>query len=172
VCEIISAQSTKVSRRLLEIEVEGKGKSHADYGRDPFCLVFVYSPHFKRGILFKGWLTEVRKQITKAVAKPYLANFTFWNEGSNRGYWEFKLLVGKVYLDTPIKPRREGYLSLSSVLRSKYNRHHTFTTWDSEKQILLLKLRRIPRRWIPEYDRIVEQVAAFNKEKICVINHA
>lgn len=125
--------------KLKEIEV---GKFRKINGRsEPYCIFFVYTP--KENFVLKGMYDECKQYIEQRYVR-YIARYTMWKDGKNRGSW----IACK---DMYIRPYREGQLDDFGFVdgRVKYKvtiYHSSKKTWSE------FKFRRLPKKWLPVYD--------------------
>ena len=145
-----------VNKTYPVIEVPADGKSGMMGGA--YVLAFVYSKH-KGNVVVKGYMREVEEYIKKNYTH-YFVNYSLWYLGSHRDIWKFwKKSIG---IHEPTRSTRRGKIkkkdrkfcvrpyvdvdySLSEEERDKQ--------WqEAEKQALYF--RRMPKRWIPEFDNL------------------
>ena len=136
----------KRERALLDkkypvIEIPADGKSGMNGGA--YCLCFVYSKYDGNFVL-KGYMREVKEYLKKSYTH-YFYNLTLWHNGISRNIWYFwKENIG--IFDVSIKERRNG--------KKTQIRPYSFKLTDDErKEIEPLYFRRLPKRWIPEFDK-------------------
>ena len=133
--------------KLPVIDIPADGNSRW-YG-GAFTLCFVYSKH-KGNFLVKGYNHEVDEYLTKNHTH-YFVNKTYWCNGRFRGHWTFwKKDVG---IFEPDKDKRFS----GRNRQTKYQiREYSWFSSDEEEdrqQKETIHLKRLPHRWIPEFDR-------------------
>lgn len=134
----IFTQNTKaMSKKFKElkvIEVPASGK--ANWLGGAFCHAFVYSK-FKGNFLVKGYYEEVKEYIKKNYSH-YFVNYTLFGYNGFRDIWDF-------WLDS---------VSLWEPDR-KYSRRKNSHKWFVGDRSVGIELyfRRLPKRWIKEFDR-------------------
>lgn len=139
--------------RLEEIDV--------GYKNGLYYMAFVYSKH-KGNIIIKGQQDKVEEKIRKDFI-PCVANFQrfrkrlkirgFISQNTSPPWWRFmtdKKGIDTIHIKTPAKPFTSSIKELSEPRRSKFE----FKTYRGHSGPLL-SLRRIPKKWIPEYDALL-----------------
>lgn len=99
------------------------------------CMVFVYSKHNGNFIL-KGYLRETLKYL-KENYQYYFYYISMWHKGKSRGYWKF--WKNNVYIISPNKSRKEFKYKIGYFSKEKFSKQ--------------LRLKRIPKKWIPEFNQ-------------------
>jgi len=113
------------------IELSKFSPSRRSYGgSEPFAMYFVY-PKGEEPCLVKGTSDEVRDYVDKHFPIA-LFRYTFWQNGKSRGHWQF---TGS-----------GRYISYNG-------RKIVVHIHDSPKNVRELSFRRLPHRWIPEFDQ-------------------
>jgi hypothetical protein len=124
----------KNKKEFKEIVLPNKGHE----GHNPYTLAFVYAEN--GNLLVKGYIQEVNEYL-KTLGQKYFTRYTFYNQGEHRGHWKF--YKDGVYISTPdIKRRKKDS-------KNKYE----FVSYIT-KPITTLKFKRIPNRWIPEFNNL------------------
>ena len=118
-----------------------KGSSTWRQRTSPYAVYFVYAP--QGNYMITGYDKKVEPYVDKHFPKC-IYRYTFWKKGSSRGSWVFNGV--KCYIDTP----------------DKKNNKYVFYSCGVNGKIEHLKLRRIPNKWIPEYDEIVKLINKLN----------
>jgi len=108
---------------------------HDQSGIGPFTLSFVYSPN--GNFVFFGKIHFLYNYIEEHFEKA-IVNLYFTSRG--RSCWHFFCKDCIIQIHKPCK---------------ETDRKFVFTRNYSGKT--LLKLRRIPKKWIPEYDKMIEE---------------
>jgi len=112
-----------------------------------YCLCFVYSK-YKGNFVLKGYVKEVEEYLKKNYTH-YFCNKSLWFHGFNRDIWDFwKEDVGIFHSSIREKKRKKKKIEV-----------RPFSAWfeddvtTQEKDKMALKFRRMPKRWIPEFDK-------------------
>lgn len=124
------------------IQVPANG--HPDWMEGARTWCFVYSKHHGNFIL-EGFRGEVEEYLKKNYTH-YFCYISMWSEGRSRGMWHFwKDNIGifspsKVYKSWKyiVRPYTGGYRNISV----------------EESNAKTLKFKRLPKRWIPEFDKL------------------
>ena len=130
------------NKKYPEIEVPATGKR--GWGGGAYTLCFVYSK-YKGNVVLKGYYQEVQDYLKKNYTH-YYCNYSLWYHGGNRDIWSFwKDGIGifepsntRKRVKWEIRPYTCGYDDVSLE--------------DSNKKALYFK--RLPKRWIPEFDKL------------------
>jgi len=143
-----------VNKNYPVIEIKADGKSGMMGGA--YCLCFVYSKH-KGNFVLKGYMREVEEYLKKNYTH-YFCNFSLWYMGTHRDIWHFwKKSIG---VHTPCKYKKgvkkndlmfnvRPYSDWSwNVSKKEYKKQQKEA---DEKE---LRFKRMPKRWIPEFDNI------------------
>jgi len=124
------------------IQVPANG--HRDWSEGARTMCFVYSKHHGNFIL-EGYLGEVQEYLKKNYTK-YFCYFSMWSGGISRGYWRF-WKDRDVSIISPSKHRKDWkYKIVSREPRYSY-RQELKTKYE-------ISLKRLPKRWIPEFDKL------------------
>ena len=138
------------------IEVPADGKSGMMGGA--YTLAFVYSKH-KGNVVVKGYRREVEEYIKKNFTH-YFVNYSLWYLGSHRDIWEFwKKGIG---IHQPTKTTRRGRIKEKDrkfCVREYVDWNYDLSEEEREKRYQeveerALYFRRMPKRWIPEFDNL------------------
>jgi len=137
----IKAQNNK---KYPEINIPADGESGMDGGA--YCICFVYSK-YKGNVVLKGYRREVKKYLKKNFTH-YFCNWSLWYHGQNRDIWDFwKESVGILQPDRSKKRGRRTKWEVYKVDRTKgYG--------EDERYPKRLFFKRMPKRWIPEFDEL------------------
>jgi len=105
---------------------------------------FVYSRNHGNFIL-EGYSHEVDEYLHKNYTH-YFYRYTYWYNGKSRGGWKFwKDTVGII---PPSKSGKEW----KYTIRLWTGGRHNVSIEESNKTCL--KLKRLPKRWIPEFNKL------------------
>ena len=109
-----------------------------DHGCAPWCMMFVYAP--QGNFLFKGWLVDVESYRERNIPKCLTNIVIFSRIGrligrKSRNVWELHIPGTKISISSPSK---EG------------TRFFEFLEFPKTRKPYL-KLRKIPKKWIPEF---------------------
>lgn len=147
-------QALAVNKQYPVINIEPDGKSGMMGGA--YVLAFVYSKH-KGNVVVKGYLREVEEYIKKNFTH-YFVNYSLWYMGSHRDIWNFwKKEIG---IHEPTRSCKRGKISKKD--RKFVVRPYVEWNYDSaeERERLhkeadekALYFKRMPKRWIPEFDK-------------------
>lgn len=108
------------------------------------AMLFVYSRDHGNFIL-EGYSQEVDNYLRKNYTH-YFYRYTYWCNGKSRGGWKFwKDTVGII---EPSKSRKEW----KYTIRRWTGGRHNVSIEESNKTCL--KLKRLPKRWIPEFNKL------------------
>jgi len=119
-----------------------------------WCMAFVYTK-YKGNFVVKGYLREVEAYIKKNFTH-YFYNLSLWNLGGHRDIWYFWKNSVNIYDPDKYKKgmKKENQMFRVrprcdwswDVSEKEYKRQHK----EADKTQLLFK--RMPKRWIPEFD--------------------
>lgn len=133
------------NKKYPVIDVPADGKSGMWGGA--FCLCFVYSKH-KGNVVLKGYMREVEKYLEKNFTH-YFCNFSLWSCGRNRDIWRF-WKDKSVTIFEPIRGR--GMRNRPKFEVVKYDKDKDYG--DEGYELARLQFKRLPKRWIPEFDQL------------------
>lgn len=131
------------------IDVPASGKPQWMGGA--YSLIFVYSK-YNGNFIIRGYSDEALKYLKKNYTH-YFYNHTLWGGYSHRNIWGFwKKNVG---IFNPPSPReRKRYNKPKKWQIREYTNSYDFSNEDHEKNKKnSLYFKRLPKRWIPEFDR-------------------
>jgi hypothetical protein len=117
---------------------------HPEWMEGARTMCFVYSKHHGNFIL-EGYLGEVQKYLKKNYTK-YFCYFSMWSGGISRGYWRF-WKDRDVTISEPSKHRKTWKYTITSR-EPRYSYRQEFKIKHE------IKLKRLPKRWIPEFDKL------------------
>jgi len=127
---------------VIDVPASGKRK----WSGGAYTLCFVYSK-YNGNFVLKGYHDEVREYLKKNYTH-YFCNFSLWYRGFNRDIWDF--WKEDISIFEPSRRKRKG-------AREKYE-VRPYSSWfeddvtTEEKKKMSLKFKRLPKRWIPEFD--------------------
>jgi hypothetical protein len=148
-------QALEVNKSYPVVEVPKDGRRGMSGGA--YVLAFVYSK-YKGNVVVKGYMREVEDYIKKNFTH-YFVNYSLWYMGSHRDIWYFwKKDVG---IHTPTKSSKKEKIKKDDrvfkvrprcdyswdVSKEEYKKQHK----DADENQLVFK--RMPKRWIPEFDK-------------------
>ena len=148
-------QALTDNKRYPVIEIEADGKSGMAGGA--YVLAFVYSK-YKGNAVVKGYMREVENHIKKNYTH-YFVNYSLWYLGSHRDIWKFwKDGIG---IHQPTRSTRRGKLEKEDrrfVVRPYVDWNYDLSEEEREKKHReadeqALYFKRMPKRWIPEFDK-------------------
>jgi hypothetical protein len=135
-------QRSLLNKKYPVIEIPADGKSGMAGGA--YCLCFVYSK-YKGNFVLKGYVREVQEYLKKNYTH-YFYNLSLWHYGQNRDIWYFwKDDVG--VFDVSIKERKKGK-------KTQVRPYSDSVLTEEELETKTFKFRRLPKRWIPEFDQL------------------
>lgn len=124
------------------IEVPNSGTSGMDGGA--WCFYFMYTKNHGNFIL-KGYMKEIKAYIKEKGYTHWFAHYVLFSDGksrySNWAFWKDKVGI--------FEPSKWG-----DKWESKYQiREYTHMYERKPKDPLKIKLKRMPHKWIPEFDK-------------------
>jgi len=140
---LIKKQKSLLNKKYPVIEVPASGKRGWMGGA--YVLCFVYSKH-KGNFVLKGYIKEVQEFLKKNYTH-YFYNMSLWYHGSNRDLWGF--WKGNVGIFEPAKRRGD----FKFMVRPYGGSITGEILSDEELQAKTFKFKRLPKRWIPEFDK-------------------
>lgn len=116
------------------------------YEKGMYTIAFVYSK-YNGSTIIKGEQDRILELI-KEEYRPCVAHLIRYKSGKGSSRWIFEISKSqRVYIIPPRKPEKYRYFPEDNTPRQdKFEFHYKGET--------KLKLCRIPKRWIPEYDKI------------------
>ena len=123
------------------IDVPPSGNEHWSGGA--YSLLFVYSKH-KGNFIIRGYLEEAKNFLKKNYTHYFYYN-SMWCRGVSRGYWSF--WKDNVGFFPPSRRTKDRKYVVRTYSNSFYEKN------ENKNKIVELKFKRIPRRWIPEFDK-------------------
>jgi len=137
-------QRALLNKKYPIIDVPADGKR--GWGGGAYCLCFVYSK-YNGNFVLSGYIREVEEYLKKNYTH-YFYNKSLWYHGFNRDIWGFwKKDIG---IFEPSRRKKKGSREKFEV--------RPYSSWfeedvdTEEKNKMALKFKRIPKRWIPEFD--------------------
>ena len=125
------------------IKVEASGIPDWYKGARTWC--FVYSKNHGNFIL-EGFRGEVEEYLQKNYTH-YFCFWSMWHMGQSRGHWDFwKDSVG---IFDPSRSRKDW-----KYLVRPYSSYGEHTTTPEEIKEKTFSFKRLPKRWIPEFDKL------------------
>lgn len=138
-------QKALLNKKYPVIDVPADGKRNWMGGA--YCLCFVYSK-YKGNFVLRGYIREVEKYLKKNYTH-YFYNKSLWCGGFNRDIWGFwNQDIGIWHPSLKEKKRKKKKIQVRPY--SSWFEDDA-TTEEKEKMSLLFK--RLPKRWIPEFDK-------------------
>jgi hypothetical protein len=139
-------QKAVLNKKYPVIDVPASGKRM--WGGGAYVLCFVYSK-FNGNFVLRGYHDEVEKYLKKNYTH-YFCNFSLWSGGFNRDIWHFwKDGIGI------FEPHRCSK-TFKGKDRWKFQVRPYSHWWEDEdeekEKIEPLWFKRLPKRWIPEFD--------------------
>jgi hypothetical protein len=120
----------------------------------PFAIFFVYAK--KGNYILKGCSDEIRAYIKENLFES-VYNYTFWKNGEHRGGWSSECL--SIHRCTK-EGKLAGFRADKSLKEKKWRIAPRIQCFSHKKlaytEIPCKILKRIPHKWIPEYDRLLE----------------
>jgi hypothetical protein len=122
------------------------------YKKGIYALAFVYSRD-NGNVIIKGEQKLVLEEIEKNFT-PAVVNLQRYKQGRTPAWWMVSTSNGynNIYIAEPHKPRKD----LSGI--TKRSNKFIFTCYykkHEKTETKTLSLRRIPKRWIPEYNKLL-----------------
>lgn len=128
-----------------EINLEPAGKKLFDsYADKAFSVTFVYS---NRGnFLIRGFWGETRYFLAELVKQgfKFYYQYSFYNGGAAR-FTHTKFYTDRVWIFEPAK---------RTSLRGEHRNKFEFYKRVNNENKKVLALKRLPKRWIPEFDTL------------------
>lgn len=133
---------------MKEIIMTNKGRNeHVE----PYTLAFMYNRSGK-SLLLKGYLSEVNEYI-RSMKFTALVNLRFYIQGRSRGYWQLYhkgISVGEVLIKEP----RLDHAYRDSDSETKWIRKWKVYNYKLGRELFF---KRLPKRWIPEFDMLLNK---------------
>lgn len=147
--------------KIYRLREEDKGNC------DGFVSCYLYFSDGKELHIF-GYFTGVHRKLDEYKGKRYLLHLVFHKDGPRYSKWEINIGNGKfLYFHSP----KDQYLKYDDY-RRYYQPDYKFIPNKERKFILtdypfircdyrdintFLKFRKIPKKWIPEFDQVIEE---------------
>jgi hypothetical protein len=130
----------KNKKFMFPIDIKADGK-RGMYG-GAWCLAFVYTP--KGNFLIRGYHREVKKYVSETFKNGFV-NYSLWDneygKKRHRDIWEFINLQ----------------LSIFEPSRSRRGKsRHKWEIYDSRKREVVMRFKRMPKCWIPEFNNLIK----------------
>jgi hypothetical protein len=137
-------QRVVLNKKYRVIDVPASGKRTRMGGA--YCLCFVYSKYDGNFVL-KGYVKEIEEYL-KNNYTHYFCNLSLWYQGFNRDIWKFwKDDIGIFH--PSLREKRRG----KKIRVRPYSRWFEDDATTEEKEKMSLWFKRLPKRWIPEFDK-------------------
>lgn len=136
-----------MKNKLTVINIPAQGKN--EWWGGAFTLTFVYAPH--GNFLLKGYKREVDEYIETHFTRHF-SRSVLYRHGAFRTILRFSDEC-QLYVEEP-SFRRRDYSPRYKVIPRSYH---------ANKDAIMLKFKRFPTRWIPEFDYIIDRYV--NTEK-------
>lgn len=138
---------------MIRMEFLNNKKSVEPYvGRiytNPWTTQFLYTKNQNYNLI--GYPNDMKKwKENNLSGQPYIERYDYWKDGKSRGAWQF--------CNTSIHIKRPSPYPDDSRSLPSFKRHFSFFVSINGHYQLVLKLRQIPKKWIPEYDQIIQQI--------------
>lgn len=138
-------QKALLNKKYPVIDVPADGKKSWMGGA--YCLCFVYSK-YNGNFVLRGYIREVEEYLKKNYTH-YFYNKSLWSSGFNRDIWGFwKKDVGIFRPSLRDKKRKKKKIEIRP-----YSSWFEDDTTTKEKDEMALYFKRMPKRWIPEFDK-------------------
>lgn len=138
--EKILKKGTKKVYPIIEVPPTGN-KCWVEGAR---TLCFVYSKH-KGNFILEGYYGDVQEYLKKNYTK-YFCYYSLWHNGKQRGFWKFW------------KERDVSILNPSKTFKHwKFrviSKEPQYSYRQKEKIKAKFEFKRMPNRWIPEFDKL------------------
>lgn len=136
-----------LNKKYPVIDIPASGESGMMGGA--YCLCFVYSK-YNGNFVLRGYVKEVEEYLKKNYTH-YFCNLSLWYQGKNRDIWHF--WKDKVGIH---KPHRESKMFKGND-KWKFLVKPYWQCGDSEEEKIKKEeqsmwFKRMPKRWIPEFD--------------------
>jgi len=130
-----------MKRKFTIIDIPAKGKQ--EWWGGSFTLTFVYAP--QGNFLLKGYKREVDEYMNTHF-KRYFYRAVLYRHGENRTIFRFS-------------SECELHVSEPSLKKRDYNTRFTVTprSYYSNKDAFILRFKRFPTKWIPEFDYLIDR---------------
>lgn len=122
------------------IDVPANGRP--DWSVGAYTLAFVYSKNSGNFVL-RGYYGEV-KQYLKKHYTHYFVNYSLWSGGHSRNIWDF--WNDSIGIFSPSQRRKDRKYEVRPYTGGRNN--ISLKEFDAKR----LKFKRLPKRWIPEFD--------------------
>jgi len=134
------------NKRYPIIDVKASGVP-TFYG-GAYCLCFVYSK-YNGNFVLRGYIKEVDEYLKKNYTH-YFYNKSLWHQGINRDIWGF--WKDDISIFHPSKKDKDQKI----VVRPYGGWYHREEDAMDKEEIIAktFKFKRLPKRWIPEFDKL------------------
>ena len=135
----------KKKKKYPVIKVPSNGILNWGDGARTMC--FVYSKNHGNFIL-EGYRGEVDAYLKKNYTH-YFCYFSMWRNGRSRGYWKFwRDIIVKIY-----EPSKISKAWKYKVIKYRPSDGYGYSI-STKKETKKLEFKRMPKRWIPEFDEL------------------
>jgi len=131
------AKFKKVDYPIIHVAANGK----PDWYEGARTMCFVYSKN-QGNFILEGYRGEVDAYLKKNYSH-YFYYVSMWHNGESRGHWKF--WKNDVTIFQPDKRNRDCKWKYR-VVKSNFN--------DYSNNRIEIQLKRLPKRWIPEFDKL------------------
>lgn len=135
---------------MKTVELSKYNNDAKSWSNRAFIIVFVY-PKNNDPFIVKGMIGDVEKYLEN-YEQPYVANYTFWHNGLRCSSWRSNCRILFFNHKRRTEKNIVGVAPFVAREASKKNRNHHVIYINGEEKIV----RRVPRRWIPFYDKAIQ----------------
>ncbi len=142
-------EKAALNKKYAVIDVPASGESIWMGGA--YVLCFVYSK-YNGNFVLRGYHKEVKEYLKKNYTH-YFCNMSLWHHGTNRDIWQFwKDSVG-------VHPPHRNSKIFKGKDKWKFQ-VRPYTSWHDDEEVKkeaekkTLWFKRMPKRWIPEFDSL------------------
>lgn len=136
----------KTKHKVLYPVIEIKPNGKPDWGKGAWCITFVYAD--SGNFVLKGFLGETEDYLFKFKnsGRKFYYVMSLWNDGKTRNIEKFyKDSIG-IFNPDP-----------TNTYDPKLSNHWMLRKWsrgDTEDLGTVLYFKRLPRKWIPEFEKL------------------
>lgn len=132
----------KQKQKFPEINVPASGKPKWMGGA--FTVTFIFSP--KGNFVVKGYMEEVEQYIASHFGQRYLVRHNLYKDKEFRTITRFSDACNLTLLEPNLS--HHNYCPKYQIIPHNY---------DNDINSTILKLKRLPQKWIPEYDHMINR---------------
>ncbi len=127
---------------MQEIIVSDYNPKAKKWPDNAFCIAFVYAE--SGNFVVKGNVRDVEIHVKNNFPKS-LVNWTWWHKGTHRSFWEF------THENIYVREIDGGYWAMH---KNKLKRNRGWVVWKYVDREIpeTLYFRRLPKKWIKEFD--------------------